>query len=166
MKFLISSDIRKNLYLRLLLIVYFTSLLFFLTLNIELEQFRFGLTPDAIRANILGDETSFVKAKDLTSLVTEIHINLFLYPLALLTTLSTLVHLRISDRLKVLAVLFPAICLFMDIGGTLLVRFTSPELAIIKIAGFWGFELSMISMVLGILLFLAGKSKKRGDKLG
>ena len=161
-----SPDIRQNLYLRLLLLVYFTSLLFFLTLNIELEQFRFGLSPNAIRATLLGDADTFVKAKDLTSLVTEIHISLFLYPLALLTTLSTLVHLRISDRLKVLAILFPALCLFMDIGGTLLVRFVSPKLAIVKIVGFWGFEFSMISMVLAILLFLTRKSRLRRESIG
>ena len=166
MKFLISPDVRKNLYLRLLLLVYFTSLLFFLLLNIELEQFRFGLTPSTIRANILGDPAVFLKAKDLSTLVTEIHINLFLYPLALLTTLSTFVHLRASDNLKVLAVLFPAASLFLDIGGTLLVRFASPHFALVKMVGFWGFELSMVVMVLGIVLFLTGKTKIRETKNG
>lgn len=166
MKFLMHHDLRHHLYLRVLLIVYFVSLLFFLALNIELELFRFGLTPSALKGNLLGNEELYIRAKDLTTLVTEIHISLFVYPLALLTTLSTLVHLKVSDTLKVAATIASTVFIFMDVGGVLLVRFVSPHAAWIKLIGFWGFEVSMILMVLMVLIYLLGKPQGHPPRHG
>ncbi|MCC7403163.1 MAG: hypothetical protein IT288_02090 [Bdellovibrionales bacterium] len=152
-----SHDLRHNFYLRVLLLVYFASLLLFLALNIELELFRYGLTPSALIANLLGNEELFIRAKDLTTLMTEIHVNLFLYPLAQLTTLSTLVHLKMSDRAKVIATLSSTVFILMDIGGVLLIRFVAPWTAWLKVIGFWGFEVSMFLMVIMVLGYLLGK---------
>lgn len=157
MQFLMNSDLRHNSYLRTLLIFFLIFTFLYLCLNIELEHSRLGLFPDQIRYNLMGNPESFLPAKDLATLFTDLHVNLFIYPLIIMTVVSILVHMKISNQAKTLWIIVPSLAVLIEICGLLGTRFVHPILVWMKILGFLLFETSMFVMVFKVFIYLISR---------
>jgi hypothetical protein len=162
MKFLFSRDVRDNSFLKSLLLFWFLMLLTFIIFNFLFEMSRFGLTPAQIKTSILGDASLFIEAKDLASLLTEIHTQLFIYSLAFIMSLSIFVHLRIALRFKSAVVWILAIAILLDSISVLGVRFLSPAFAYLKALSFVTIEgnLLLLSAILITWLLKAPYASK------
>jgi hypothetical protein len=156
-QFLMNSDLRHNSYLRTLLILFLVFTFLYLSLNIGLEYSRLGLFPDQIRDNLLGNPESFLPAKDLATLFTDLHVNLFIYPLMVMTVVSILVHTKISNKAKTLWIIVPSLAILIEICGLLGARFVHPFLVWMKIVGFFLFETSMFAMVFKVFVYLISR---------
>lgn len=164
MQFLMNSDLRHNSYLRTLLILFLIFTFFYLSLNIQLEYSRLGLFPEQIRNNLLGNPESFLPAKDLATLFTDLHVNLFIYPLMIMTVVSILVHTKISNRAKTLWIIVPSLAVLIEICGLLGARFVHPFLVWMKIVGFFLFEISMFVMLFKVFVYLMGRPDEHKPK--
>lgn len=164
MQFLMNSDLRHNSYLRTLLILFLIFTFLYLSLNIQLEYSRLGLFPEQIRNNLLGNPESFLPAKDLATLFTDLHVNLFIYPLMIMTVVSILVHTKISNKAKTLWIIVPSLAVLIEICGLLGARFVHPFLVWMKILGFLLFEISMFVMLFKVFIYLISRPDEHKPK--
>lgn len=160
MQFLLSFDLRQNLYLRILLLIFVVFSLFFLALNLELEAHRLGLFPHQVLISLLGDPEAFLPPKNFSSLLTDIHVNLFIYPLIVLANVSILVHAPLSPRAKIFWILCPSMGILAETLGIFATLYVAPWLVWFKVIGFWTFEISMLIMVGRIFIYLLGQPQK------
>lgn len=162
MKFLVTKDWRQNPFLRSMLVAYFVVQFLFLILNIVYENFRYGLIPQTVREQVLGNIDLFIFPKDFVSLVTDIHINLFVYSFFLLTALSVFMHTQLKDEIKVFLLLIAFLGVIGDMVGLLATRYGHYAFAWLKVVAFWGFEISSLVIVFTVLNDLR-RSFVKGD---
>ncbi|MCB0408202.1 MAG: hypothetical protein KDD34_08365, partial [Bdellovibrionales bacterium] len=79
MKFLFSRDLRELPHIRLSLIFYMISIFIFWGLNWPYEATTFGLFPKDIQMHLLGNPDLFAAPMEVSALLLNIHIRLFLY---------------------------------------------------------------------------------------
>ncbi len=154
MQFFLSSDLRNNFYIRVLLLSFVLFCLSFLLLNPLWESERWGLKPQQIILSLCGDPEAYLPAKEWANIVNELHINLFLYPLLSLTVLSLFVHIPISLNTKLICIFLPGVGILSDALGVVATRYGSHFFVYLKIFGFWIFELSLLIMSFSVFIYL------------
>ncbi|MCB0363438.1 MAG: hypothetical protein KDD35_11980, partial [Bdellovibrionales bacterium] len=132
--------------------------LFYLSLNIELEKSRLGFAPQEILDQLNGNPDLFLPAKDLSSLVSEMHVNLFIYPLLIVTLTSIFIHIPLSSAHRMLWIMIPSTAILFDSLGLLGAKYLASEFVWIKIISFWTFEITAIVMCFTTIKYLLSKA--------
>lgn len=154
MKFLFSRDIRENSFLKSMMLFWFLMLLVFIVFNLLFEMSRFGITPAQIRISVLGDPSLYIQPKDLSSLLTEIHTQLFIYSIAFIMCISIFVHTRVLIKLKILFIWILALAILLDSASILGLHFLSPFFSYIKAFSFLIIEMSFLLVSISLIIWL------------
>lgn len=160
MRFFISSDIKKNTLLKL--IVAFTVLFFlFLWITNLLLYLQIGFSYESVVQYYLGSEEDFRPARSYLGMLEEAHFHFFAMAIILVTLNHLILFTKISNFWKLVLILLSYLSALGDIAGGWLIRYVSPEFAYLKIASLIGLQLSLAVLMIVVIWFLYGYSDKK-----
>ena len=155
MKYLQDGSHATQPLMRLSLGLTLVLLLGFWATNFAMYFSRMGLDAASVVAYYNGSESDFRPARSAASMLETAHMHLPMMALVLLllTHLLIFVPLRGSGKRAVIAGVF--LCALLSEGGGWLVRFVSPSLAPVKIAGFLGLQAGLAFLLVALAVSLA-----------
>lgn len=160
MRFFISSDIKKNTLLKL--IVAFTVLFFlFLWITNLLLYLQIGFSYESVVQYYLGSEEDFRPARSYLGMLEEAHFHFFAMAIILVTLNHLILFTKISNLWKLVLILLSYLSALGDIAGGWLIRYVSPEFAYLKIASLIGLQVSLAALMIIVIWFLYGYSDKK-----
>lgn len=159
MRFFISSDIRKNDLLKL--IVLFTVVFFvFLWLTNILLYLKVGLSIESVVEYYRGSEENFRPPKSYLGLLEEAHFHFFSIAIILVTLNHLILFTNIKSFNKLLIIVISYMSAFFDIISGWLIRFVHPGFAYLKISSFLIFQISLLLLIVIVCTYLFQKTKK------
>jgi len=160
LRFFISSDIKKNTLLKL--IVAFTVLFFlFLWITNLLLYLQIGFSYESVVQYYLGSEEDFRPARSYLGMLEEAHFHFFAMAIILVTLNHLILFTKISNFWKLVLILLSYLSALGDIAGGWLIRYVSPEFAYLKIASLIGLQVSLAVLMIIVIWFLYGYSDKK-----
>lgn len=159
MRFFISSDIRKNDLLKL--IVLFTVIFFvFLWLTNILLYLKVGLSFESVVEYYRGSEENFRPPKSYLGLLEEAHFHFFSIAIILVTLNHLILFTNIKSFNKLLIIIISYMSAFFDIISGWLIRFVHPGFAYLKISSFLIFQISLLFLIVIVCTYLFQKTNK------
>ena len=160
MRFFISSDIKKNTLLKL--IVLFTVIFFvFLWITNLLLYLQIGFSYETVVQYYLGSEADFRPPRSYLGMLEEAHFHFFAMAIILVTLNHLILFTKISNFWKLVLILSSFLSALGDIAGGWLIRYVSPEFAYFKIASLIGLQISLAALMIIVIWFLYGYSDKK-----
>lgn len=156
MRFFISSDIRKNDLLKL--IILFTVIFFvFLWITNLLLYLKVGMSYESVVEYYRGSEATFRPPRSYLGLLEEAHFHFFSIAIILVTLNHLILFTGIRSLYKLLLIVVSYLSAFLDIISGWLVRFVSPEFAYLKISSFLVFQASLLILLIIVTMYLFRK---------
>lgn len=157
MKYLQDGSHRTQPLMRLSLVLTLVLLVAFWGTNCAMFFSRMSLDPASVAVYYNGSEAEFRPPRSAASLLETTHAHLPMMALVLLLLTHLLLFVPLRRRAKPVVIAGSFACALLDEGGGWLVRFVSPGLAPVKIAGFLGLQAALL-----FLLVALGRSLVRG----
>lgn len=163
MKYLQDGGFQKNPLMRLSLGLTLALLLGFWATNAAMYFTRMGLTTSSVARYYNGSEEDFTPPRSVESMLETTHMHLPMMGMVLLFLTHLAIFVPASRRTKTAFILTAFVGAVGQEGGGWLVRFVSPALAPVKIAGFLALQGSIIYLlvVLAVFLWRAGRGPSR-----
>ncbi len=158
MRFFISSELKKNDFLKI--IIFFTILFFFfLWITNVLLYMQIGFNYSSIVEFYLGNEETFRPPKSYIGLLEEAHFHFFSMAILLVTLTHLILFTSISSQIKITLILLSFTSTFMEIISSWLIRYVSPHFAYLKLGSFYVMQLTLLVMMAIIIVYLFKKDK-------
>jgi hypothetical protein len=166
MRFVITGEWSRNRLLQTIVVLYASYVALLWVTNALLYFDKMNLFPSSVVAYYLGDESKFLSPRSYQGLLEVSHFHLFAMGLLLLVLTHLTLFIPISGRIKAWLIAVPFISGFVSEGGGWLVRFVSPQLAIVKVGGFLALQASLAVLVAISLwsVFTNGQSENYSDQ--
>ena len=159
MRFFISSDIKKNDLLKLIII--FTTIFFlFLWITNLLLFLKIGFDIQGIAEYYRGSEEMFRSPKSYLGLLEEAHFHFFAIALILVTLNHLLLFTDIRAIIKYIVIVSSFASAFFDIISGWLIKYVGPEFAYLKLVSFLVLQISMLYLIVVIAIYCYKKNKK------
>ena len=160
MRFFISSDIRRNTLLRLIIV--FTVVFFvFLWLTSLLLYLEVGFSPQGVAEYYRGSEESFRQPKSYLGMLEEAHFHFFAMAIILVTLNHLLLFTGIRSQWKLVLIVSSFASALGDIISGWLIRYVSPVFAYLKIGSFIVL-LTTLALLMIIIVWYLYSSQKTG----
>jgi len=160
MKFFISSDIRKNDLLKLIVLLTTIFFLFLWVTNLLLFL-KIGFSYEGVVEYYRGSEESFRPPRSYLGLLEEAHFHFFSIAILLVTLNHLFLFTNRSSSEKFLVIIASYGSAFLDIAGGWLVRYLSAGFAYVKIGSFLVLQISLLYLIIIVTFYLY--RKRRGD---
>lgn len=154
MKYLQEGGFQKNPLMRLSLGLTLALLLGFWATNAAMYFTRMGLTPQSVVRYYNGSEEDFTPARSAESMLETTHMHLPMMGMVLLFLTHLAIFVPSSRGTKTASILTAFVGALAQEAGGWLVRFVSPSLAPVKIAGFLALQGSILYLLAVLALFL------------
>jgi hypothetical protein len=166
MRFVITGEWSRNRLLQTIVVLYASYVALLWVTNALLYFEKMNLFPSSVVAYYLGDESKFLSPRSYQGLLEVSHFHLFAMGMLLLVLTHLMLFIPISGRIKAWLIAVPFISGFVSEGGGWLVRFVSPQLAIVKVGGFLALQASLAVLVAISLwsVFTNGQSENYTDQ--
>jgi hypothetical protein len=166
MRFVITGEWSRNRLLQTIVVLYASYVAMLWVTNALLYFDKMNLFPSSVVAYYLGDESKFLSPRSYQGLLEVSHFHLFAMGMLLLVLTHLMLFIPISGRIKAWLIAVPFISGFVSEGGGWLVRFVSPQLAIVKVGGFLALQASLAVLVAISLwsVFTNGQSENYTDE--
>jgi hypothetical protein len=166
MRFVITGEWSRNRLLQTIVVLYASYVALLWVTNALLYFDKMNLFPSSVVAYYLGDESKFLSPRSYQGLLEVSHFHLFAMGMLLLVLTHLMLFIPISGRIKAWLIAVPFISGFVSEGGGWLVRFVSPQLAIVKVGGFLALQASLAVLVAISLwsVFTNGQSENYSDQ--
>jgi hypothetical protein len=166
MRFVITGEWSRNRLLQTIVVLYASYVALLWVTNALLYFNKMNLFPSSVVAYYLGDESKFLSPRSYQGLLEVSHFHLFAMGMLLLVLTHLMLFIPISGRIKAWLIAVPFISGFVSEGGGWLVRFVSPQLAIVKVGGFLALQASLAVLVAISLwsVFTNGQSENYTDQ--
>ena len=156
MRFFISSELKRNDFLKI--IILFTTLFFlFLWLTNILLYMQIGFNYEGIVGYYLGNEETFRPPKSYIGLLEEAHFHFFSMAILLVTLTHLILFTSISTGWKLTLILGSFTSSFLEITSSWLIRYVSAQFAYLKLGSFIVMQLSLMAMMVIIIIYLFRK---------
>lgn len=134
-------------------------LLAFWATNLGMYFTRMDLAPASVAAYYNGSEADFRPPRSLGAMLETAHMHLPMMAMVLLVLTHLLIFVPLPRPAKTGFIVAAFASALAEEGGGFLVRFASPALAPVKVAGFLGLQavLAILIVALGLHLLRAGK---------
>jgi len=160
MKFFISSYIRKNDLLKLIVLLTTIFFLFLWVTNLLLFL-KIGFSYEGVVEYYRGSEESFRPPRSYLGLLEEAHFHFFSMAILLVTLNHLFLFTNRSSSEKFLVIIASYGSAFLDIAGGWLVRYLSAGFAYVKIGSFLVLQISLLYLIIIVTFYLY--RKRRGD---
>ena len=158
MRFFISSELRKNDFLKIIITLTSVFFLFLLLTNVLL-YLQIGFSYNSIVEFYLGNEENFRPPKSYIGLLEEAHFHFFSMAIILVTLNHLILFTSIGSGWKLLLILTSFISTFIEIISGWLIRYVSPSFAYVKLISFVVMQVSLLLLILLIFIYLFRKSE-------
>ena len=156
MRFFISSELKRNDFLKI--IILFTTLFFiFLWVTNILLYMQIGFNYEGIVGYYLGNEETFRPPKSYIGLLEEAHFHFFSMAILLVTLTHLILFTSISAGWKLTLILGSFTSSFLEIISSWLIRYVSAQFAYLKLGSFIVMQLSLMVMMIIIIIYLFRK---------
>ncbi len=153
MRFFISSELKRNDFLKI--IVIFTTIFFlFLWLTNILLYMQIGFSYNGIVEFYLGNEEVFRPAKSYIGLLEEAHFHFFSMAILLITLTHLMLFTSLSSGWKLTLIVVPFTSSFLEIISGWLIRYISPIFAYLKLGSFIVMQASLLILLIIIFIYL------------
>lgn len=159
MRFFITSDIRRNSLLRLIIVFTLVFFLFLWLTNILL-YLKIGFSYSSVVEYYRGSEEGFRPPKSYLGLLEEAHFHFFSMGIILVTLNHLLLFASVKSTIKAVVIVSSFLSALGDIAGGWLIRFVSPSFAYLKIASFVVLQASLAYLIIVVGWFLYNKKKE------
>ncbi|MEM7007557.1 MAG: hypothetical protein AAF462_00310 [Thermodesulfobacteriota bacterium] len=162
MRFFISSDIRKNTLLKL--IILFTVIFFvFLWITNLLLYLQIGFSYETVVNYYLGSEADFRPPRSYLGMLEEAHFHFFAMAIILVTLNHLILFTKISNLWKLILILTSFLSALGDIAGGWLIRYVSPDFAYLKIISLILLQVSLGALMAIVIWYLYAYTGKKSD---
>ncbi len=155
MKYLQDGSHSHQPLMRLSLALTLVLLLGFWATNFAMYFSRMGLDAASVVAYYNGSEADFRPARSAASMLETTHMHLPMMGLVLLLLTHLLIFVPLPGTWKRITIVGVFLFAILGEGGGWLVRFVSPSLAPIKIAGFLGLQVCLALLMAALAVSLA-----------
>ena len=160
MKYMESGGFQNHPLMRLIIGLTLVLLLAFWVTNFALYASKMGLSPSSVVTYYNGSEESFLPPRTAGSMVEVTHAHLAMMAIVLLLLTHLVIFSPFGKSVKLLFIWGTFTAAVASEAGGWLVRFVSPQLAFVKVAGFLALQ-----AFLGVLLFAIAWALWRGPSL-
>ena len=159
MKYLQDGTHQNQPLVRLSLTLTMALLVGFWVTNFAMYFSRMGLDPATVVAYYNGSEAEFRSPRTLGSMLETSHAHLPMMAVVLLLLTHLLIFVPVPRGARVGLIACTFVFAALDEGGGWLVRFVSPALAPVKLAGFLGLQ-ACLGLLLAALLVSVARSRR------
>lgn len=126
---------------------------------------KMSLTPASVVSYYLGNAEQYLSPRSYQGLLEVSHFHLFAMGMLLLVLTHLVLFCPFKTWLKITLIVTPFVSALVDEAGGWLVRFVSPEFAIVKILGFVTLQTSLAVLVILALwaIFVGSQRHYEGD---
>ena len=125
---------------------------------------KMGLTPESVTGYINGNEEEFIPARTWGSMIEVTHTHLPMIAIVMLLLTHLVIFAPFSKAQKYTFIIVAFVSGLMNEGSNYLVRYVSPDFAIVKIASFLTLQASMIFLLASLGIFLWRSSRDVDDE--
>ena len=160
MRFVITGEWNRNKLLQTIVVCYsfYVSLLWIT--NALLYFNKMNLSPSSVVAYYLGNEEAFLSPRSYLGMLEISHFHLFAMGMLLLVLTHLMLFVQLKGSTKAFLIAVPFFSAFLDEGAGWLVRFVSPDFAILKVLGFVLLQASLATLIfISLWSIFQGNSK-------
>ncbi len=136
MRFVVTGEWSRNRLLQTIVALYSVYVILLWITNGLLYFSKMSLTTTSVVHYYLGSEEAYLSPRSYQGLLEVSHFHLFAVGMLLLVLTHLMLFVPLRSWLKAWLIAFPFLAALLDEGAGWLVRFVSPNFAIVKIAGF------------------------------
>ena len=136
MRFVVTGEWTRNRLLQTIVALYSIYVILLWITNALLYFSKMSLTTASVVHYYLGSEEAYLPPRSYQGLLEVSHFHLFAVGMLLLVLTHLMLFVPLRGGLKAWLIAFPFLAALLDEGAGWLVRFVSPDFAIVKIAGF------------------------------
>ncbi|MDH4070905.1 MAG: hypothetical protein OEV30_10830, partial [Ignavibacteria bacterium] len=165
MKYLQNGGYQSNVYMRMTISFALVFLIGFVVTNFLLYFSKMDLTTGSVVSYYAGSEAEYRPARSYQSMLEVTHGHLPMMALVLLLLTHLVILAPLSGKLKATFVIIPFVAGLLSEGSGWLVRFVSPNFALLKITSFLVLQVSLILLlaVLGAGMLLSRTQMAAGS---
>ena len=136
MRFVVTGEWTRNRLLQTIVALYSIYVILLWITNGLLYFSKMSLTTASVVNYYLGNEEAYLSPRSYQGLLEVSHFHLFAVGMLLLVLTHLMLFVPLRGWIKAWLIAFPFLAALLDEGAGWLVRFVSPNFAIVKIAGF------------------------------
>ena len=165
MRFIVTGEWNRNRLLQMIIVLYSVYVALLWLTNALLYFQKMSLTPASVVAYYLGNPEQYLSPRSYQGLLEVSHFHLFAMGMLLLVLTHLVLFCPFKTWLKITLIATPFVSALVDEAGGWLVRFVSPEFAIVKILGFVALQTSLAVLVILALwaIFVGSQHNLEGD---
>ncbi|MDE0886876.1 MAG: hypothetical protein OSB70_15220 [Myxococcota bacterium] len=148
MRFVVTGEWNRNRLLQVIVLLYSLYVVLLIVTNFLLYFDQMSLDPASVVAHYLGNEEQFTSPRSYQGLLELSHFHLFAMGMLLMVLTHVMLFIPVSGTTKAWLITVPFMAGILSEGSGWLVRFVSPEFAIMKVAGFLLLQGSLIVLVI------------------
>ena len=165
MRFIVTGEWSRNRLLQMIVVLYSFYVILLWVTNALLYFGKMTLNPASVVAYYLGNEQQFLSPRSYQGLLEVSHFHLFAVGMLLLVLTHLVLFVPFRNSTKIGLITTPFVAALIDEGSGWLVRFVSPDFAILKVAGFLLLQTSLAVLVIVSLwaVFVGSQTNYEGD---
>ncbi len=147
MRFVVTGEWSRNRLLQVIVLLYALYVAVLLVTNALLYFQEMTLAPSSVVSYYLGNEAEFSSPRSYQGLLETSHFHLFAMGMLLMVMTHLMLFVPVSGSVKVWLIVIPFLSGFLSEGAGWLVRFVSPDFAVLKVVGFLLLQGSLTALV-------------------
>jgi hypothetical protein len=147
MRFVVTGEWNRNRLLQVIVLLYALYVALLIVTNGLLYFEKMSLAPSSVISYYLGNEAEFSSPRTYQGLLEISHFHLFAMGMLLMVMTHLMLFIPVSGTAKVWLIVVPFLAGVVSEGSGWLVRFVSPDFAILKVVGFLLLQGSLIALV-------------------
>jgi len=148
MRFVVTGEWSRNRLLQTIVVLYAVYVILLWVTNGMLYFQKMSLYPSSVVSYYLGNEAQFLSPRSVQGLSEVSHFHLFAMGMLLLVLTHLMLFIPVRGAVKAWLIAVPFVAGLVDEGAGWLVRFVSPQLALLKVAGFLLLQTSLAVLVI------------------
>jgi hypothetical protein len=147
MRFVVTGEWNRNRLLQVIVVLYALYVALLVVTNTLLYFDKMSLAPASVVAHYLGNEADFSEPRSYLGMLELAHFHLFAMGMLIMVLTHLMLFIPVSGTLKAWLIAVPFLAGIVSEGSGWLVRFVSPNFAIMKVGGFLLLQGSLITLV-------------------
>jgi len=147
MRWVVTGEWTKNHLLQTIVACYSVYVILLWLTNALLYFQKMSLYPSSVVEYYLGSEAQYTSPRSYQGLLEVSHFHLFAMGMLLLVLTHLMLFVPVRQGTKAFLIAAPFAAALLDEGSSWLVRFVSPDLAILKVIGFLSLQASLAALV-------------------
>ena len=148
MRFVVTGEWSRNRLLQTIVALYSIYVILLWITNSMLYFSKMSLTTTSVVNYYLGSEEAYLSPRSYQGLLEVSHFHLFAVGMLLLVLTHLMLFVPVRPGTKAVLIVAPFAAALLDEAAGWMVRFVSPELAVLKVLGFLSLQISLAVLII------------------